>query len=472
MSASIESARRTSPATSSKSGRQASPSSHPERRDAVSPDTAGVEHRPEAEGAADNLGSDAVEPASASAPGDTTELVAAATHAADAAETESTDAAATAAEEGNESAASHAADASVHTDSVAASGTVGAASDASSAESSSAAAAAGASSASISPSGRHAASFAAISADPATKVRREKVLFRQTATGHTTTIRALVHTALSEMERYRRGPGLMQEGDLMCYWESWAGHMGAVHDGNERLLGFVRGLAAASAHWHAAATASAALLGPLSSGESLLAGGMSHAGAASGAGGKGDGGGKAAGGKLSSGGSGFSLLRPRSSSGSSSAGAASAAASGAAAGGSHAAVPSTGLPSAGGDLASVSSARHGLSLSVLSAATAELAGQACGQMHGLAGSLSCDVAGDVDGPLGRKGDGAHASFAALAEKNAGFRAGACATPMMMPPRPQMLLRLWFRLMLPRLPLMMTRLPLRRKAAVAPGLSDA
>jgi hypothetical protein len=263
-------------------------------------------------------------------------------------------------------------------------------------------------------------------------VRREKVLFRQTATGHTTAIRALVHTALSEMERYRRGPGLLQEGDLMCYWESWAGHMGAVHDGNERLLGFVRGLAAASAHWHAAATASAALLGPLSSGESLLAGGMSHAGAASGAGGGGKGeGGKAGGGKPSSGGSGFSLLRPRSSSGSSAAGAASAGALGsgaAAAGGgaSHAAGPSTGLPSAGGDLASVSSARHGLSLSVLSAATAELAGQACGQMHGLAGTLSCDVAGDVDGPLGRKGDGAHASFAALAEKNAGFRAGACA----------------------------------------------
>lgn len=202
----------------------------------------------------------------------------------------------------------------------------------------------------------------------------ERVLFRQTATGHTTAIRSLVHRALTDMERWRRGPGLQQECDLMCYWDSWNSHMASVSDMNERVLGYVRSLASSAASFHASAAAAAKLLEPITvAGHALAFEEKTAPTKAAAAAGKG--------------------------------GAAAAAAD------------------AGGDGAG-SGLSVGLSISAVTAAAGLLADDMGAQMLDLATLFSRDIAGDLDGPLGKRGDGKLASFEALADRNPAFKSGA------------------------------------------------
>lgn len=253
------------------------------------------------------------------------------------------------------------------------------------------------------------------------RVKLEKLLFRQTAMSQTTAIRSLVHRALAEMETWRRGPGLSQEGDVMAYTESWQAHMNAVSGINESLLAFARGVAAAAASFHASAAAASVHLAPITSGEALLAanadGGAAASAAAAAAG--------APGGTSSGSASGGHALTSHASffggsataAGASSGG--SSTADGAAADGAVSDAHSVGGAGA--------AARHALSLSVLTSAIADVLAQAGAQCAEFATTASTDVAGDPDGPLGRKHDGKHLSATALAEKDKAFRAGpSCA----------------------------------------------
>jgi hypothetical protein len=97
-----------------------------------------------------------------------------------------------------------------------------------------------------------------------------KVMFRQQAMSQSQAVRQLVHRALADIERSRRGPGLTQESHMQCYWDSWAAHIGAVHTVNERLTAYARGLAASAAGFQAAAAAAAAAVAPVATGETLL----------------------------------------------------------------------------------------------------------------------------------------------------------------------------------------------------------
>lgn len=250
------------------------------------------------------------------------------------------------------------------------------------------------------------------------RVKLEKLLFRQTAMSQTTAIRSLVHRALAEMETWRRGPGLSQEGDVMAYTESWQAHMAAVAGINESLLAFSRGVAAAAASFHMSAAAASVYLTPITSGEALLVanadGGAAADAAAAAAAAP-----RAPGSAGASAGSSHALTTHASffggsssaAGGSGTAPAASATADGAAADGSTA--HSVGVPGA--------AARHALTLSVLTSAIAEVLSQAGEQCAAFAATASADVAGDPNGPLGRKHDGKHLSAAALAEKDKAFR---------------------------------------------------
>lgn len=291
------------------------------------------------------------------------------------------------------------------------------------------------------------------------KLTLDRILFRQQELAKTTMMRAVVHRALVEAERWRRGEGLQQEGEVLSYYESWVAHYQASIDVNNRLLQFSRAIAAAAATFHASTSAAAEIVGPISSGQAMAQGSI---GIASLSGGK-----EVAtlngsmasaramlGGGLPEGAKAIEslnnnkeqqqqqMLRPAPSffrvtrRGSADAGKPGSAA--AATGGSG---------GAGGDGSAphpaAASARNALGLSLVAEALQEVVGQASFHMSELASTVSRDVCGDVDGPLGAKGDGKHATWQELAEKSKGFREAIVPGPNSDPPSTLLALCGWY-----------------------------
>jgi hypothetical protein len=109
----------------------------------------------------------------------------------------------------------------------------------------------------------------ALAASLARPARADAHLLRQITTNQTQAVRALAHRALAEMESWRTQLGAQQIDELFTYFATFVDVAARSARANEKLLAFARAAAAAAATFATSLAAAAGTLAPLATGELL-----------------------------------------------------------------------------------------------------------------------------------------------------------------------------------------------------------